>query len=102
MSSLVINIFRFEILNMHPAVYWGLGAIWLMMLVSAIMSVRSLQISAGKQFVWILLLIAVPILGLAVYAFRCLFSANWDTLKPLFRSRQLIRNSPSVDPAAKA
>lgn len=102
MSSLVINIFRFEILNMHPAVYWGLGVIWLMMVVSAIMSVRSLPISEVKKFVWLLVIIAVPILGMAVYAFRCLLSANWDTLKPLFRSRQLERGAQTVDRVAKA
>lgn len=102
MSSLVINILRFDILNMHPAVYWGLGVIWILMLVSAIMSVRSLPIFPGKKVAWIFVIVAIPILGLGIYALRCLFSANWDVLKPFFRSRQLERKALSIDPVAKA
>lgn len=102
MRAVVINFFHLEVLNLHPVVYWGLAAVWFLLLISAFMSVRSLPIPSGAKLVWSLIIVAIPIIGLAVYALRCLVSANWLILAPLFRSRHLDRQILSADPAAKA
>lgn len=106
MRNIVIHFFRLEILNMHPGVYWGLAIIWLLLIVSAFASVRSLAIPAIAKNVWLLVILAIPILGLAAYAFRCLARANWHALKPWFQSRKvdkhLASSLSSVDPVSKA
>ena len=106
MRNIVIHFFRLEILNLHPFVYWGLAGVWLLLIVSAFASVRSLTIPILAKNVWVLIILAVPILGLAAYAFRCLARANWYSIKPLFLSRrvstQLASAALRADPKSKA
>lgn len=106
MRDIVTRFLQLEIINLHPMVYWGLALVWLLLLVSALMSVRSLAISTGAKLAWSLVLIAVPVLGLAAYAVRCLLRGNWQALKPLFQSRRLVKQvssaRPSGGPVAKA
>jgi hypothetical protein len=106
MRAIVTNFLRLEILNHHPVVYWGLAAVWFLILVSAFMSVRSLSISTGVKSAWFMVIVAIPILGLAAYAFRCIASANWKALKPLFQARKLDKQMSSAgssdDPASRA
>ncbi|QTN31994.1 hypothetical protein HZ994_06515 [Akkermansiaceae bacterium] len=91
---------------MHPAVYWGVAAAWLLLLISAFMSVRSLSIATAAKVAWFLAILALPILGLAAYALRCLLAGNWQIIAPFFQSRrldrQISRTVASGNPAAKA
>lgn len=83
MLQVVIRFLTFEVVSEHPAVYWGLAAVWLILLVSAVLSIRSLDISAGAKVAWMLLIFFIPLLGLGIYALRCFFRGNWSFLKPL-------------------
>lgn len=104
MRSIVTYFLRLEILNLHPMVYWGLAGIWLLLLLSAFASVRSLIISPAAKIVWVVVILALPILGLAIYAIRCLVRANWKGIKPFFQlrkvDRQLSAKVPPVKPPA--
>ena len=89
MRSIVINFLSLEVLNLHPAIYWGLGGVWLLILISAFMSIRSLSINISAKVAWFLVIIAIPIFGLTAYALRCIFHGNWQILKPLFQTRKM-------------
>lgn len=106
MRGIVTHFLRLEVLNLHPMVYWGLAGVWLLLLLAAIASVRSLKISTAAKIVWLSLILALPILGLAIYALRCLACAKWEVLKPWFQSRrvdqELATAGTSADPSAKA
>lgn len=102
MRNIIINFLSLEVRSIHPAVYWGLAIIWVLVLVSALISVRSLPASGLVKVVWFILILAVPILGLGIYALYCLFSANWEMLKPLFQNRRLDRQSSPSASVAKA
>lgn len=106
MRGIVIHFLRLEVLNLHPMVYWGLAGVWILILVSAFISVRSLSISTGAKAGWFFLIIAVPILGLTTYSLRCLFKNDWRAFEFLFHSRSLVRQissvEPSINPAKKA
>lgn len=84
MIQVILRFFRFNVVNDHPMVYWGLGFVWLLILIAAASSLRSLDISRSRKWAWFLLILLVPILGLAVYAISCLIGANWTSLKALF------------------
>lgn len=101
MRAVVINFFHLEILNLHPVVYWGLAAVWFLLLVSAFVSVRSLT-NAVAKLAWFLAILALPVVGLAAYALRCLFTANWQVLAPLFQSRRLDRHISPLAPSGKS
>jgi hypothetical protein len=53
------------------------------------MSLRSLSIPFWAKFLWFIILAALPIIGLALYALRCLIKADWYFIKPLFQSRKM-------------
>jgi len=96
MRGIVIHFLQQDILNLHPMVYWGLAAIWLLLLISAVISVRTLEIPVAAKVVWLLLIFLAPVAGLALYALRCLFKSNWQALAPLFHSRKLNQHLPSA------
>jgi hypothetical protein len=96
MRGIAIQFLQQNILNLHPMIYFGFTAIWLLILISAVISVRSLEIPVGFKVVWLLLIFFVPIAGLALYALRCLMRADWNALAPLFHSRKLNQHLPSA------
>ncbi|RYD84358.1 MAG: hypothetical protein EOP84_05705, partial [Verrucomicrobiaceae bacterium] len=53
MRGIVIHFFQQDILNLHPMVYWGLAAVWVLLLISAVISVRTLAIPVGAKVVWL-------------------------------------------------
>lgn len=91
---------------MHPFVYWGLAAVYVLLLVSAFMSLQSLSIPLWAKWLWFVIIIALPILGLALYVLRCLIKADWYAIKPLFQARKMDQQISSPKkaghPAVKA
>lgn len=84
MSQIVLRFFTFEVISEHPAAYWGLAVVWLLLLIASLSSLRSLEISLVAKIVWFLLIFFVPLAGLFVYALRCFVKGDWSFLKPLF------------------
>lgn len=82
MIEALIRLFTFNVMSEHPAVYWGLAAVWLILLLAAVSSLRSLPISTGAKVAWFVLIFFVPLVGLGIYALRCLFVADWSFFKP--------------------
>ncbi len=84
MLQVVIRFLTFDVVSTHPAVYWGLAGVWLILIVAAISSLRSLEIPTGAKVAWFLLILCVPLFGLGIYALRCLLKGDWSFLKPFF------------------
>lgn len=84
MLQVVIRFLTFDVVSEHPAVYWGLAAVWLILLAAAVSSIRSLEISFGAKVGWGLLILLVPVFGLGIYGLRCLILGDWSFLKPFF------------------
>jgi len=83
MAEVVIRFLTFEVVTVHPMIYLGLAAVWLVLLITALMSVLSLRVGLLAKSLWMLLILTVPVIGLACYALRCLFRGDWSMLKPL-------------------
>lgn len=84
MIQVVIRFLRLDVVSEHPMVYWGLGFVWLLLMITAFSSIRSLGISGLKKWVWFLVVLLFPILGLAIYSIFCLTRGNWTFLKAVF------------------
>ena len=84
MTQALIRFLTFDVVSEHPAVYWGLAVVWVLLLVGAVSSLRTLEISFGGKFAWIFIIIFLPIFGLGIYAFHCLILGDWAFLKPFF------------------
>lgn len=86
MLTIVVRFLTFNVISTHPAVYWGLALVWLILLVASLSSLRSLEIPFGFKFAWFSFILCIPIIGLAVYASRCLLKGNWSFFNPIFAS----------------
>lgn len=83
MLQVVIRFFTLDVITEHPVVYFGLGVVWLILLGSASLSILAQRISRPWKVFWFLLVLLLPIAGLAIYALRCLFLGDWSFLRPL-------------------
>lgn len=68
-------------MSIHPMIYWGVAAVWLILLIAGIFSISSYSIPRWRKLLWAVFILAVPILGLAIYTIRCLFLADWSLLE---------------------
>lgn len=83
MLQVVIRFLTLDVITEHPVVYFGLGAVWAILLLATTFSILAQRISRPWKAFWFVIVFFLPILGMAVYALRCLFQGDWSFLKPL-------------------
>jgi hypothetical protein len=91
MQDVVLRFLTFQVVSIHPAIYVGLGGVWLMLLLTAFGSVRSERFGTVARTLWLLFIVLVPLVGLGLYAVRCLICGNWSFLKPILASPKTAR-----------
>ncbi|WP_166442973.1 PLDc N-terminal domain-containing protein [Phragmitibacter flavus] len=68
-------------INDHPMIYWGIGTVWALMLFATFFSIRSQASSLWVRFIWLLLVVALPGIGLLLYLLWCLTRFDYSFLK---------------------
>lgn len=68
-------------MNDHPILGWALGIIWLVMVANCVASIRQQPIEIRLRLVWTLIIVLVPIFGMAAYLGYCLLKADYSFLK---------------------
>lgn len=81
MRETIVRFFLIQPLNHHPLVYWGLLAVWLIMVGNCISSLRSQPMSLAAKWTWFLLIVLIPIIGMFFYLLLCLIKADYTFLK---------------------
>ncbi len=81
MRETIVRFFLIQPLNHHPLVYWGLLAVWLLMVGNCIASLRSQPMSLAAKWTWFLLIVLIPIIGMFFYLLLCLIKADYTFLK---------------------
>ncbi len=95
MLQVLIRFLTFNVMSEHPAVYWGLAVIWIILLAASVSSLRVVELPTEAKVVWFAVICCVPIFGLGLYAFRCLIKGDWGFLKPLLSPP---RNNKKIAP----
>jgi len=91
MLQVLIRFLTFNVMSEHPAVYWGLAAVWLILLLASVSSLRSQPLSMGAKLAWFALILFLPLIGLGIYALRCLFTAEWSFFKPFLAPQKTLK-----------
>lgn len=81
MFEVVLRLFTLQAISVHPMIYWGMGVVWVAMLLATWSSIKGLPVSAGRRWFWLLLVVLVPIVGLFLYLMRCLVTADYGFMK---------------------
>lgn len=99
MRTIFDNFLHLRALNVEPVVVWVLAGIYAIVLMTSLLSVLMGSNGWFFKLVWSLLILALPFVGMAAYAFACLLvadrsllnqlgfltkrSSNWDVAKPI-------------------
>jgi len=80
MKEVIIRFATLNVQNVISYVYVAIFVVWLTMVLSALMSLRSQEIAFRWKLIWAALIIVLPIVGMAGYAIFCLVRADYPTL----------------------
>lgn len=89
MKTAIHRFITLDARNIIPEVYYGLLFIYAALLFTTLNSIHSQDISPAGKMLWTLFVIVTPIAGMALYAMRCLLTADHSFL----RSIGLLRNN---------
>lgn len=94
MLSALLNFLTLRVENVHPMTYIGLAVIWILLLSASISSLQHIDLSKSRKLAWLMIIVLFPVVGLGLYCVRCLFTANWSFLDPIFsKPKQLLTPS---------
>lgn len=92
MIQVFVRFFTLNVFSTHPAVYWGMGAAWIILLFSALLSLRATPLSTSAKLGWFAFIFLFPIVGLAIYCGYCLAKGNWSFLKTLVAQPRIVKS----------
>lgn len=81
MKEILVRFVTIHPMNDHPILGWALGIIWLVMVANCVASIRQQPIEIKSRLVWMLIVVLVPIFGMAAYLGYCLLKADYSFLK---------------------
>ena len=89
MRALFVRWLNLDAQNFIPEVWAAVGVLWVLLVVFAIMSIRSQSMTARSKILWGLFVIAVPFVGLFIYCVYCLARVDYYMFEfLLFRRRK--------------
>lgn len=91
MIGVFIRFFTLDVVSTHPAIYWGLGFVWLILLAATFGSLRCLDISRPAKIAWFLVVLILPIAGLTAYCFFCLTRGDWSFFRTIFAQPRVVK-----------
>lgn len=81
MRIVITRFITFNAENVTQEVLWALAMVYFVLVTVTVFSILKDTGSAGMKMAWILLVLAAPVLGMAIYCVRSLFSADYQFLK---------------------
>lgn len=81
MKEVLIRFITIHPMNDHPILGWAMALVWLVLVGNCVASIRQQPMEIRSRLMWILLIVFVPIVGMAAYLFYCLLQADYTFLK---------------------
>jgi len=83
MRTIIDNFLNFRAQNVELVVVWVLVGTYLLLVLTSLLSVLSRSRSKLFKLVWSLVVTALPFVGMALYAFVCLWMADRSILNQM-------------------
>lgn len=77
------NFLTFKMASLLDVHVWMLMGVWVVLVFTALWSVASRSFSVPVKVFWMIVILGLPIVGMLVYVFTCLASADWEFLKQM-------------------
>lgn len=92
MQTIITNFLNASALNVEPAVIWALIFAYAMLIVSTIASVWFSKIGTAAKWMWLVLVVACPFLGVILYCIACLMRADYSTFVQMGFAKKKLPN----------
>lgn len=66
--------------NVSEEVLWALGLVYLILVLVTLGSILCLKVNAAAKVAWAVLVVGLPVVGMALYCLRCLAVADYSFL----------------------
>lgn len=90
MQEIVTRMLALDAQAYHPLFPVIIGSVWLILLIATFSSLKSLKISIMAKIIWFTIVLALPIVGLALYCLWCILRSDWSFLKPMVAAKNTI------------
>ena len=81
MRDTITNFLTMDVQTSIGLVYVSLVVVWLIILIAGISSIVTRPMGTAGKLVWILLIVGLPLVGMAVYCLYSLFKADYSFLQ---------------------
>jgi len=78
MREILIRFLSFEALNLIPEIYFALAAVWLLIVAITLVSISSQPIHLVAKLFLVLMVVALPMIGVLLYTIGCLIRADYS------------------------
>ncbi|MEZ0386813.1 MAG: hypothetical protein ACAI34_07095 [Verrucomicrobium sp.] len=89
MKEAAINFLQLKVHNMIDSVYWAIVFAWLGLVCMSLLSIWGRASSGVVKLIWSAIILFLPLVGLYIYLFYCLFAADFSAFERFgfFRKR---------------
>lgn len=81
MIQAIIKLLLLSPVTVSEEVLWALTGIYLMLWAATVFSIFFVTLSPMGKVVWLMLVTLLPVLGIALHCFACLYRADYQFLK---------------------
>lgn len=81
MKEAAINFLQLKVHNMIDPLYWALVFAWIGLLVTSLASIWGRQMRGVAKLMWSAIILFLPLVGLYIYLFYCLFAADYSAFE---------------------
>lgn len=71
------NFFLLKVQNLIDPIYWAIVFAWLGLVVTSLASIWGRAMGSAMKVVWSAIVLLLPLVGLYIYLFYCLFAADY-------------------------
>ncbi|MFT5107443.1 MAG: hypothetical protein ACI8XO_003133 [Verrucomicrobiales bacterium] len=96
MIRTITNWLRLDAQNFIAEVWWSMLALWIALVILAILSVRTQNLTRGSKSAWIAAIIGLPLIGLFTYCAFCLTRVDYYMVDFLFRKKKAATQAPPI------
>lgn len=96
MLHTLFNWLKFDVQNLIVEVWWCVAALWGALVLISLIDVAVSNLRRGEKALWMVLILLLPLGGLAAYCIACLFRADYYMIDFLFKKRSSSRPKPGA------
>lgn len=81
MREAALNFLQLKVQNLIDPIYWAIVFAWLGLVVTSLASIWGRAMNSALKLFWSAIVLFLPLVGLYIYLFYCLFAADYSAFE---------------------